>query len=167
MVNIDVTGKDLRNYRLINGSVQGSLIGKSRQPSSQRVSSLNYPLGHLFLLRSRRKEGAISHLGRVSNGAHRRPLTSSRPLSKTLSISTSLRVIQLSFYAPTARRIFLRAKTSFNLSEFPCSASARAVISSRLRGLSAPSKTSTEPTSSVWGGLIAPASHRRRRAIHG
>ena len=50
MVNIDVTSKDLRNYRLINGPCKGCLIGKSRQPSSQKVSSVTYPLGHLLMM---------------------------------------------------------------------------------------------------------------------
>ena len=50
MVNIDVTSKDLRNYRLTNGPCKGCLIGKSRQPSSQKVSSVTYPLGHPLMM---------------------------------------------------------------------------------------------------------------------
>ena len=41
----DVISKDLRNYRLINGPCKECLIGKS----SQRVSSVTYPLGHLLI----------------------------------------------------------------------------------------------------------------------
>ena len=50
MVNIDVTSKDPRNYRLINGLFKGCLIGKSRQPSSQKQSSVTYPLGHILMM---------------------------------------------------------------------------------------------------------------------
>ena len=96
----NIAGKDLRSY----------LIGKSRQSSSQKVSSVTYPPGHLLMMDiffpTEPQEGR-SHISfqcslrQGTSSMHvfpRRLPMSSRPPSRTSSISTSPRVIQVVYF---------------------------------------------------------------------
>ena len=94
--------------------------------------------GHLFLLRSSRKEGAISYL-RESRTGH--IVTARLPAKTTNQLSTTIQDV-VNFYKSkghtvklirTDREANLLACEDFLLSDFPCSAPARGVMSSKLR----------------------------------
>ena len=153
----DVISKDLRNYRLINGPCKECLIGKSRQPSSQRVSSVTYPLGHLLIFffygASGRKEPyLISVESRTGHIVTARLPTNER--------ATTFEDI-FNFYKFKGHSVkLIRTDHEANpLAEFPCSATARGVMSSKLTELSAPSKTGAEQPSLVWVGLFLVHQH--------